>query len=487
MRTLQPLRHSRAPRPQQVTRIEHNEGEAIVLEKHSTRSALLRRSTIAVLIATVPIAWAGGVFAPRAVEGLVEADWVVSRSPARARVVELFVEHGEFVRFGQPLLRLEALDATRLDVAAAEVEQRGLRLEIAESGGETGSVDLGRRIDLAERAEIEFRLAESELEARTAEVEALALERAAVDAELAREQIQLMSLQAALDERITGARATTSVAIENRRLASLDASSARKLHEDGITSARQAHSASSKQTNAEHQQDEAESLVRTLTVEFDGLKREIELESRRREARLDELDARLKKARTQLAGSRTHRDLWRALSSGRRGLLPPDSAGVGELRELELELLRSELSEAEARLETAKREAGSVVVVAEGDGLVERLLVQVGSAVEPDAELVRCYDPDRLRVTAYVEPSQADWLREGSSCLVIPEGAEEECTATVAWSGGAWVSCPPQLASLGRGQDGMRVPIALSCSTQGGLRPNMRVRIEILRAGEAPD
>ena len=118
---------------------------------------------------------------------------------------------------------------------------------------------------------------------------------------------------------------------------------------------------------------------------------------------------------------------------------------------------------------------------------MEGLLVQVGSAVEPDAELVRCYDPNRLRITAYAEPSQADWLREGISCLVIPEGAAEECTATVAWSGGAWVSCPPQLASMGRGEDGMRVPIALSCSTQGGLRPNMRVRIEIPRTGKSHD
>jgi multidrug resistance efflux pump len=487
VRTLQPLRHSRALRSRQVAQIEHNEGQAIVQDGRRTRSALLWRSVIAVLVAAVPVAWAAGVFAPRTVEGLVEAEWVVSRSPARARVVELFVEHGEFVRFGQPLLRLESLDTTRLDVAAAEVEQHRLRLAIAESGGETGAVDLGRRIDLAERAEIEFRLAKSELEVRTAEVEALVRERIAVDAELAQEQARLVSLHAALEERITAARSSTAAAIENHRLASLDASSVQKLHEDGITSARQADSAISKQANAGHEQDEAESLLRALAVEADGLKREIELESRRREARLDELDARLEKARTQLAGSRTHRDLWRALASSRRELLPADFAGIGELRELELELLRSELSEAEARLEAAKREVGSVVVVAAGDGLVEGLLVQVGSAVEADAELVRCYDPNRLRVTAYAEPSQADWFREGSSCLVIPEGAEEECTATVVWSGGAWVSCPPQLESLGRGQGDMRVPIALSCSAQDGLRPNMRVRVEIPRTGESPD
>jgi multidrug resistance efflux pump len=484
VRTLQPLRQIRAPRARQVERIERDEHRSIARDMRGVRGALFKRALLVVPVVGVFAAWAGGAFSPRTVEGLVEADWVVSRAPARARVAELFVERGELVRAGQPLLRLEALDATQLDVAVAEVEQRRLRLAIAESGGETGGVDLGRRVDLAERAEIEFRMAESELAAHTAEVETLVRERAAADAELAREQARLATSLAALQQRIAGARATSAAATEEHRLASLDADSAQALHADGIAPARKVDSAASKQSHTGHLRDAAESRLRALVAESEGLQRELDLESRRRAARLDELDARLEQAREELDGSRTRRDLWSALTSSRRELLPAEPTAGRDLRALELEFLRSELSEAEARLEAAERAAGNMVVVAECDGVVEGLRVQAGSAVEPEAELVRYYDPTRLTITAYAEPAQADWLREGLACTVTPEGADEELGATVVWSGAAWVPCPPQLAATAGGQGGLRVPIALSCSARDGLRPNMRVRIEVPRTDE---
>jgi multidrug resistance efflux pump len=167
--------------------------------------------------------------------------------------------------------------------------------------------------------------------------------------------------------------------------------------------------------------------------------------------------------------------------SSRRDLLPAGPGDSADLRALELKLLRAELLEAEARFETTKAEVGNVVVLAACDGLVDELLVQVGSAVEPNAPLVRYYDPDSLKVTAYAEASESHWLREGASCLVVAEAEQGEYRGTVRWAGAAWVSCPPQLATAAGGRVDMRVPVVVRCPDGRKLRPNTRVRIEIPR------
>ena len=229
----------------------------------------------------------------------------------------------------------------------------------------------------------------------------------------------------------------------------------------------------------------ADGSVRSLSAAARALETEVDtardvdtLEEQLGDAGLAELDAQIETARRRVDGVELRAQLWADLAEQRAALGPPDLDG-DHLRRLELDLLRTELAEAEARLAALDAEAGNGLVRAQSAGRVDRLFVAAGAVVEAQEPLVSYYDPSAVWITAYATPGVAGKLRAGQGCAVVPEGTDHTLSASVAHLASSWTACPDALRRRLGGTTDLRLPVRIDCvvGDRVVLHPDMRVKI----------
>jgi multidrug efflux pump subunit AcrA (membrane-fusion protein) len=198
------------------------------------------------------------------------------------------------------------------------------------------------------------------------------------------------------------------------------------------------------------------------------------------EAVVLEIGSRIETAYREVEAALTRRDLWRDILMRRRELFPLDRGGPERLRELELDLMRTEIEEAEALLAKLDRELGNVIVQAEFEGVIDQVYVSKGDVLEPDAPLVSYFDPSQMWVTAYPTPALSGQAYSGRICRIVLEDSHEPFEGRVRTVGMVWVHCPPALYKKSHEGPDMRIPVRIDCTDRRGMalfRPNMRVKV----------
>ncbi len=382
MKTFQSIAHARYPDALRVRQILRTESGTVA---HSERQ---RRARLLIQVAAAVLALFTGSLLLRAIlrtgwcAARVEAPTILVSAPASVRVTEVRCRSGERVSRSEILLVLEALEGREQRAAAAAlVEERRARLELALAGGEVQVSDLGRRFDGAAEAEREVVRACSEL--RGAE-----------------------AAHSALEARLEQARSLllSSSAVAER--ASSHAERVRALQRDGIVSAQEADDAALDEEQSARERDAARASVSALEHE-------------------------LAAARERIDSAGEILSQWQAVLARRRERLPPAAGDPEALRELELTLLRHELAEAEARLRALAFEQGERIVRAECDGTIDALFVVPGSIAAAGEPLLSYHDPEKTLVVAYASPSEALEREPGETCRILLPGGDLEADGMV--------------------------------------------------------
>lgn len=483
MRSMQRLRHVRVPTEPEVRRIHDAERRSVARKERRLWLRRLRAATRFALVAVLLVLvgrwiWGGRFLA----DGLVEADLVVVQAPARVRVAEVFCEPGQRCVRGMPLVRLESLappeERRALELA---LEQDRVRLRLYEAGGELGDGDVARRGERVVEAQREARLAEAERAVAVAALERLARERAVLELALREEQARQAGLVESLEERVAAARSLIAEAQAAAGLADWDARSRLELSVQGLVSDRDLAAALSTRDAARGDLEGLSATARSLAREVEAARAVAALGAGRAHAALDEMAGRLAEGRAQVDALAQRRDQWSALAERQRELGASGAPGeAARLRDLELELLRAQVAEAEARLAAHDARAGQGVIRAQADGLVERVFVGPGSVLEAGEPLVRTYDPTRMRVVAYLDRDGASRAWPGRPCRILGVREELELDGRVRSVDAVWAPCPPALPARAKGSTDMRLPVHVECvalDEKLQLRPNMRVRV----------
>ena len=134
---------------------------------------------------------------------------------------------------------------------------------------------------------------------------------------------------------------------------------------------------------------------------------------------------------------------------------------ISDLKQ-EVALLETELREAEQRLAAVERTRHEMLVVAERDGVVDRVDVSLGSVVEKDTALLGYFDPSTARIVAYAKSGDAFDVDPGAECTVVYAGRRERSKGRVLEVGGSLRPMPPPLAA------GPASPPPRGCATGRG-------------------
>jgi multidrug resistance efflux pump len=231
---------------------------------------------------------------------LVEANLVIAKAPAAARVAEVFVAPGQTVLAGAPLLRLEALETSARQVRAAEVEQRRLRLALASAGGAVDGMDLRRRFDLVAEAEIELAAADAKIATNEAGIEVLQRQLDAVTLEVTRQEERLDGQLSSMTEQLRGAHAAQDSAQEQLVLASAGKQMRDQLEASGVASTWQALQATTIRDRASLGLEQLDAVRRALEIDIESTRRLKELGDTHGSARRSEVEARIEAARRRL-------------------------------------------------------------------------------------------------------------------------------------------------------------------------------------------
>ena len=482
MKTLQRLRHVRRPGLGHVPRQRLEEERAVSRSERRIWFRRIRMLFLPLLLIGLSAALGYRLWTLRTVvDGIVQTNLVVARAPAPVRVAEVFCEPGTRCRLGDPLLRLEALSGQE-ERRALEllVKKRQLRLALVLAGGKLDTTDLARRGDLVAEADREIRMAEADYNLSVAKFDTLAKEKDLKLIELLKDNRKSAGLITALRERLKEAGALVGKAQAEEQRAEYDAEKSKQLESEGLTPTREvvltksAHEASRKSVES------IEALVRSLQSELETAEDIDLLEKQQMEAVVQEIGSRIETAYREVEAALTRRDLWQDILKRRNGLFPLDRGGPERLRELELELLRTEVEEAEALMAKLDRELGSVIVHAEFNGVVDQVHVSPGDVAEMEAPLASYFDPSEMWVVAYPTPALAGQAYSGRTCTVVPEGTNNPIECRVSSVGLAWVPCPPLLYLKSVESPDMRLPVRIDCEDRRGkvvFRPNMRVKV----------
>ena len=488
MRTLQRLAHTRPPRPRQITHIRRAEDLTLQRRKKGIWRSRLKR--LGVLSAVALVVLGVGAFLDRNVvlHGVVEhPNTITPLAPAQVRVTDVLVEPGATCRRGQVLVRLEAVDSSPRHALKAEIDERRTRLELARAGGELEGFDVGRRLDQAERSELERDAARAELAVALARLRELREEGDTLAAELDQSRALRTGEARTLREELRRAQAEADRALAETRRAELDATQKGVLEEDGIVSRWDAVAAEVDHTKAMYSVDETAARIEQVARELEVAEELATLEARRATEAREAMQAGLDVAAEEVEAARVRLELWTDLAAQRRALLPGDGVEGAELRALELRVLASQLRRAEARLAQLDRELGNLTVVAESDGVVDQVHVGRGSIVQAGAPLVGYYDPSEMRIVVYAPPGRVDDLRAGGPCHVYPAGGGAAIDARIHSVGLSWSALPGMLRdSADEPATTPHLPIRVECADAeelARLRPNMRLRMIVRREG----
>ena len=483
MRSMQRLSHLQRPDETAVKRIHGAERRKVSSREHRVWARRLQFGfrIVSVLGLCVVLGywlWGGGFVA----EALVQANLVVARAPATVRVAEVLVRPGMRTVRGTPLMRLESTAAPELrrpfELAVIE---RDLRLQLIESGGDLGDVDLSRRADRVAEAEREMAQAQADRAVAEAALERSLRARAALDFELRSRAAQNQGLPEALEARSQEAVAQVARAHERGDYNAFDAESRVALNSAGIVSDLATADALAERDASEREIEGLDAAARALQRETRAAREVSELDDSQALAALAEMDARIVEEQARVASAEQRRQQWQQLALSRRELgaggTPQEIAG---LRALELEIARNDLAAARARLAECDAQTGSGLLRAWTEGVIERVFVEHGAVVEADEPLVRYFDPHRLTVTAYLDPADARRPIVGQPCRILQLDGSLRLAGRVVSIDAALVPCPETLPRSSRGPTDMRLPVHIECDLfdqRALLQPNLRVRV----------
>ncbi|MFO0984871.1 MAG: HlyD family efflux transporter periplasmic adaptor subunit [Planctomycetota bacterium] len=410
-------------------------------------------------------------------DGLVANTSVVLRAPAPVRIAEVFCHDGESVHRGDALLRLEARAGfEERHVLECSIEARRLRVALFEQGGTLQDVDLGHRGDQLEQARDEQSRADGDYRVALAELERLRKQRDSQAIVLQQDAVRREGDLGVLTARVQAEAARFAGAQSGADLARDVMDRHARLGEDGDLSPLDLQSSAHGLVEAEQDSRAAASSVSALEKEVEKSERLDQLARQLQPLTLSELDARIEAQRERVKALQERRDLWSRIIARREQLSPEQNAG--ELRNLELELLRTDLHEAETQLRASDARLGNLVLHAEGDLIVDQLFVAAGHLVDQGQPLLSCLDPATQWAVAYLTADQAARVARGQRCRLVLGDLNLELDARVASISRTWVPCP---ALVPHADDyDLRLPVRIEpCDPRDRARllPGARLRV----------
>ncbi len=479
MRTLQRLAHQRPTAVDPLARLRRERVEESNVKRRARWRAVFKSAALLAVLSLLvlgPMLW---VHARRMVcEGLVQGVVKLERAPHDARVAELACQAGQRVTRGEPLLRLEAIGgAEARRPLELEVEQARVKLRMLEQGGSPSDVDPLRRLD--QRFDDQTRL--DDLRSQKEIVFARALELAREREALEQTLLAAASLRGTEREELEGERRGAELARAERGVQAAQAKREHersvRLHAEGLLPARDVDLARLADEQSRLAFDAAEalcaSLERRLSAWADHERAETELGAARRAAFAE------KERGTEVELQALATALERAQRiAGARAELAPE-ASMRDVAELERRMAQQALEQAQARLQAHDRAQGEGWIHAAADGVIDRLEVHVGAAVEAGAPLLSYVDTSQLWVTAFLDADEAARAEIGMDCRLVFESEGLDFAARCSSMGSAWITCPPEL-SESRVRTELRLPARIDFKNEGRRsfvpRPGERVQ-----------
>ena len=489
MKSLQKLGHSRPTSPAERARLRLVESERVAQRERRIWIHRARRS-VPFLIAAGLIALAVFLVVGlrRVADGLVLAHRVELTAPARVRVAETYVRPGEECSRGDALIRLEAVtgapERRRLE---ALIESRRQRLEWFDAGGEAEEFGRTLRADLVAEARREAGEADSERIVARARLESLRRERAELELSLAEEIEWQRGAVTVLADREAEAAALVREVQTKFELAGLDVAATEQLLGEGVVSERDVVSSRRELDATTFSAERTIASARALRGGLKTARNLVGITEERLEATLALADARVEAARREVLAADRRAELWRGIETHHMRY-DPGPIDVPRLQELRHSVLAAELAEAQAQLAEHDDARGEKVLVAQTDGVVDRVFAVPGAVLEEGGPLLAYNDPGALRVVAYVTPELAPAVTVGQKCRLVAEGDRSEVDAVVASIGSAWTECPTSLPRRTSRTADLRVPVVIECASAEAaehFRPNMRLKITFSGGGLA--
>ncbi len=479
MRTLQRLSHQRPTTVDPLARLRRERVEESVQKRRSAWRRVFKSAGTGLALLFVvlgPMLW---VRSRRMVcDGLVQGVVRWERAASAARVAEVACQPSQRVQRGDRLLRLEAIgseEARRpLEI---EVEQARLRLDLLLAGGSLNESDPLRRIDQRFDLETKIREALTAGQILFARAVELAREREALQMLLAAEA----DARAAAREEILGAldQAQAERAAKGQIAAQskTEAERSERLHAQGLVPWRDVERARVEQEHARIEHEACGAQVTALERRLEAAWAMERSQQEWGEAQLRTQAERSRPLDIEIQANQQSVQRWRDLASDRS--LAEPRASATNLAAIEVELARQTLAQAQAKLEAAMQARGEGWITAQSDGVIDRIEVHPGAAVEQGAALVSYVDTNELWVVAYLTEDDARRAEIGLPCRLVFDSDGFSFSARCSSLGAAWLTCPPELAQP-RGRLDLRLPARIDFVPADHkdhvLRPGARVQ-----------
>jgi multidrug resistance efflux pump len=480
VRTLQRLSHQRPTDVDPLARLRRERVEQIEAKRRVTWQRVGKAVGSGLLLLAIligPVLW---VRSQRmVVEGLVQGVIRVERAPVDARVAEIACRAGQRVEPGDLLLRLETVGGEyQLRPLELDVEQARLRLSILRAGGALDERDPLRREELLQDAQARASAARSSAGVLFTRALELARECEALERRLSAEKSARAEARAALDIELNAARTREAALGSLAGEAKTERERLERLQAQGLVAARDAERARATAERAATELEGAQAAVRAHVARVAAAQ---DADSAHEAWGRAELAARAEQQRAleiELAAAREEEQRWTRLAEERERWAPPGDAQ--NLRDLELTLAEKALAQAQARFEAQRRARGEGWVRAQAGGVIDRIGVHEGSAVESGAELLAYVDTERLWVEAYLSEDDVERAEIGAPCRLLLGSEDEFLDARCSAIGVSWIPCPREFEHSRSAID-LRLPARIEISTPylrgRGLRPGSRVQV----------
>ena len=431
MRTLRRRRHvvPLDPDPTQEQHVRSMEERRA--EQRRRWWALWRRT--AVILVPLGLVYAGAKLWSgwqRVADGIVSTPLEQHTASARILVERVYVDHGQRVRRGDPLLRLNPLGADgRRATLAHRVEQRKAELQLARHGE---SVDSGGTLsgrDRLEQARLALLEAEAALHGAELRRETLADERAMLGLELRQEQMRVAGRLDTLAHELQGIEFEIAEVGAEAHLVEFETESGAKLWDAGLISERDLVAVTSRSEIQRRRLQYLGTRSDAIQETRDSLRASFEFEEQRITFELEALDRRLERATVAAEDAQRRVEHWREVEAARRKLY--GEVDAEELRALRVTAADARLRAAQAELAAYDEALGGPVVVATMDGVVDLGEVDPGAVLEEGALLCVVREPRATSVRAWILPRHAREIEVGAECTIVPRDGSAKVPARV--------------------------------------------------------
>lgn len=379
----------------------------------------------------------------------VKSDLIIVSSKVGGRIEELFVDEGDSLEIGQPMVALDSREH-RETLLKARASWENLLNEL-------------------ERARINLQLIQKKVHQGIAEAQTYlnqskeSLEMAREDTRLREEKVRKEVERAEANFQIAKSRSLESQSELDKALR--EATKAKTLFEEGILS--------------ETEKDNRETDLKTFQARFDVTsKAEMEAKAALEQAKSELRTITLKKQQEKVV------EATQKVASIQLNKAEDETAQVA-IQEITVKALQARVKEAEAQYNLTFLQLEETKVNSPEQGIVARRLVRLGEIIQPGQPLFVINNPKKVWVVANLEETKLEKIKRGSPVLVSVDAfPETPFEGKVGFIGSASTSELALFSSDNPSRNFIkvihRIPIRIVLDNSNGfLRPGMNANVAI--------